>query len=514
MATRTTGTNTARSGKKAPATRHAPKRGAHESTRSRSAGAPARVASTDAVVGVSVRMYRVGFGDFFLVGVPTPRGKRDKEYILIDCGVFKGTSGKGDIGSIGAAVDNLASVTGGELALVIMTHRHADHIIGFSRCKAQFQKMKVGAVWMPVWENEYEAKAAKFQASLTGLALKLDAHLALSADTNKDPTFLAARDMLYNATGAGSLAAAAGGGTNAASLDLLKKGFGVTPSYYAAGDTPKIPDVLAEAGTSAKILGPPPVADMDLMKMMDLTKGVGQYLDAEGGAEDDSDPLNAFLDEEWKVGPEAYHPEAFAEWKRAGDDKGDAAAARVRMEKALAAAQPTSYYAAAKTLDSFLNNQSLVVLFEIAGKKLLFVGDAQAGNWEHWLYHTDSPDKAPSGALSSDGASILESIDFYKVGHHGSTNATPKAAVAAMRKGIVAMCSTQADVYGTEAKGTEVPRIPLLTALGAQCDLVRSDQVPITVGGNAIPAAKETTPLPAKTAKRVSVGTCWVDYEL
>ncbi len=187
------------------------------------------------------------------------------------------------------------------------------------------------------------------------------------------------------------------------------------------------------------------------------------------------------------------------------------------MERALAAAQPTSYYAAAKTLDSFLNNQSRGVLFEVAGKKLLFVGDAQAGNWEHWLYATDSPEKSPSGALSPDGTSILESIDFYKVGHHGSTNATPKAAVGAMKKGIVAMWPTQAGVYGTEAKGTEEwPRVPLLEALSAQCDLVRSDQVPITIDGNTIAPAPEATSLPPKTASRVSIpeGSCWVDYEL
>ncbi len=100
-------------------------------------------------------MYRVGFGDFFLVTVPTPQGKREKAHILIDCGVFKGTSGKGDIGSIGAAVDNLVSETGGELALVIMTHRHADHIIGFSRCKARNVPghEASSAVWMPIWEN-------------------------------------------------------------------------------------------------------------------------------------------------------------------------------------------------------------------------------------------------------------------------------------------------------------------------------------------------------------------------
>ena len=190
--------------------------------------APAPSSGPSEPAGLRVRMYRVGFGDFFLLSIPTPTGQ---EHILIDCGVFKGTSGTGDLHTIEGAVDNLAQATGGKLALVIMTHRHADHIIGFSRCKAQFQKMKVGAVWMPAWESEYDAKAQKFQAQLTSAALKLDAHLAaLAAAGTSDPSQAAARDMLYNATGAGSLSAA-GGGTNAASLDLLKRGFGVTPDY-------------------------------------------------------------------------------------------------------------------------------------------------------------------------------------------------------------------------------------------------------------------------------------------
>ena len=141
-------------------------------------------------------MYRVGFGDFFLLTIPASGGA---QHILIDCGVFKGTSGKGDLSTVSSPQVRRrprAGRHGGELALVIMTHRHADHIIGFSRCKAQFEKMKVGAVWMPVWESEYDPKATKFQAQLTKTALGLDAHLAaLAAAGNEDPLHAAARDL-------------------------------------------------------------------------------------------------------------------------------------------------------------------------------------------------------------------------------------------------------------------------------------------------------------------------------
>src|SRR5262249_34085770 len=52
-------------------------------------------------VGIRVRMYRVGFGDFFLV---TCLNQGASVHIIVDCGVFKGTSQTGDIGSIEAAV--------------------------------------------------------------------------------------------------------------------------------------------------------------------------------------------------------------------------------------------------------------------------------------------------------------------------------------------------------------------------------------------------------------------------
>ena len=135
--------------------------------------------------------------------------------------------------------------------------------------------------------------------------------------------------------------------------------------------------------------------------------------------------------------------------------------------------QPDMLAAAAGKIETFLNNQSLVVLFKFAGKNLLFVGDAQAGNWEHWLYKLDAPVKDPTkaGDITEDSRELLQTIDFYKVGHHGSTNATPIQVVEALAtnhsaNGFVSMCLTEFGVYGNVNKGTEVPRSPLMKALG------------------------------------------------
>src|SRR5262249_2924835 len=154
------------------------------------------------------------------------------------------------------------------------------------------------------------------------------------------------------------------------------------------------------------------------------------------------------------------------------------------ITKLIGGAQPDVLAAQALAADKTLNNQSLVLLFTFGGKNLLFAGDAQWGNWENFLYggaygtpgHTQ---------LTEQGKQILGSIDFYKVGHHGSANATPKDAVAAMRLGCVGMCSTQIHAYN------EVPREPLLDALRAKMEgqLARSDQLAASATEPANPQA-------------------------
>jgi hypothetical protein len=167
---------------------------------------------------------------------------------------------------------------------------------------------------------------------------------------------------------------------------------------------------------------------------------------------------------------------------------------------------------AAETLNDVLNNQSLVVLFGWKGKTLLFAGDAQGGNWEYWLYSDGVPAKDPSGlTLSSQGEDVLREVDFYKVGHHGSTNATPKPAVEAMGSGFVSMCSTEKDTYGHVENDSEVPRIPLLEALSEKSAVVRSDQIAVKVGDVRVPAAIKAK-LPKPKSGTLEVGSCYVDY--
>src|SRR5581483_7618181 len=125
--------------------------------------------------GVRIRMYRVGFGDFFLVSVPAAAGG-GFAHILVDCGVHAH-----DLGAMPDAVAQMKADTGGQLALVIMTHRHADHISGFASQKETFADFKVERVWMSWFEDPQDKVGARIQAQLTAVATHLQSALQLRA---------------------------------------------------------------------------------------------------------------------------------------------------------------------------------------------------------------------------------------------------------------------------------------------------------------------------------------------
>jgi hypothetical protein len=326
----------------------------------------------------------------------------------------------------------------------------------------------------------------------------------------EDRTAKLAFDLLWDATGIDFNATGTGvkrRGSNARALEVLKDHLGDNGKnvrYYAAGDKPELPPELE--GLSAEILGPPPKESQIFLKLKDLKVGVGQYLDSTTNSPSGAKAIKPFP-QQWCVDPLEAYP---------GKDDLDPVINYSQIRGDIDKAQPDMLAAAAFKIDEFLNNQSLVVLFKFAGKTLLFVGDAQAGNWEHWLYKLDAPVKDPTkaGNLSEESQQILQSIDFYKVGHHGSTNATPVQAVEAIggerpADSIVAMCSTEIDVYGNPLKGTEVPRDPLMKALGEQCTLIRSDAIDITVAGELKRAAAA---LPEPKAGKLTRGDLYIEY--
>ena len=103
-------------------------------------------------------------------------------------------------------------------------------------------------------------------------------------------------------------------------------------------------------------------------------------------------------------------------------------------------------------LDSDTNNTSLVLAFDLPdGTAMLFAADAQVGNWLSW-HEQDYVDEA---GKKHNAKSILERVRFYKVGHHGSHNATlaEKGLAMMTRKDIVAVIPTDEELGAKQGRG-------------------------------------------------------------
>ena len=413
---------------------------------------------------IRVRMYRVGFGDCFLLSLPVAEVDADGDthrHVLIDCGVHFG----GDLKMMDRAVDHIAETTRRKLAIVIATHSHQDHISGFSN---KFSSFKIGEVWLPWCEDVRDKQALKLQKKHIALTEKLRQHFEVEA-----------RRTPVTKTRAAAMAAVANLVQNKTALTLLRGGFNVNAQvrYLSASDFLK--NAGGITGLSANILGPP--RDEKFLAKMDPPAGQS-YLRMGGSQSERLDAVQPFADR-WRLksSDRRLKDKRLAHLKLSDDDV-------KTFQKQLASPSLNSL---AFALDQAKNNTSLVTLFSFRGQQLLFPGDAQWGNWKFWL------DK-------DDADAILSGVTFFKVAHHGSHNATPRDALEKMSKGkFAAMVSTQ------NVPWDSIPRMPLMDRLGEMTKnrVVRSDSLKLA-GVTGAPKGPVLEEMP----KGFAQGDFWYDY--
>lgn len=123
-----------------------------------------------------------------------------------------------------------------------------------------------------------------------------------------------------------------------------------------------------------------------------------------------------------------------------------------------------------RILDGVLNNTSLILLFEVGGRKLLFPGDAQIENWNYALSKPEVVE-------------LLADVDVYKVGHHGSRNANPmdiwkgfkkkksnKPSGRVLQTFMSTLAGKHPGGHNPKDPHTEVPRESLVEALKKETD--------------------------------------------
>lgn len=399
-------------------------------------------------ISVRIRMYNPGFGDCFLV---TVREGDAVWRLLVDCGVHSHGRFKVDGRSrkIEEVVDAVIAQLRDEapdgiprLNAVVATHHHADHIAGFAA--DAWDGVEVGEVWLPFVENADDPDTRRLKVDPDEVATRLQGLVRHALDGRPSSAKLSL-----------AMAFAANSSRNAVAGDRLRTGRFANRGEVQVRFLPSTsPDenVLALPIDDVRVHVLGPGRDPAQIKKMNPPKNARWLDDADVEATPGTDRAELF--------DEIYHVPRDEVPSRISNQ---AFRTMSSMRLNSLAFDEDALLAAASVLERSVNNTSLFFVLDVRGARFVFVGDSQYGAWMHVL------DDPAARALVSDAT-------FYKVGHHGSHNATPREFIDTVLGG---RATAMMPVGHVAAWADSIPYPELIGALGAQhAHLIRSDAPP------------------------------------
>lgn len=384
-------------------------------------------------------MYRQGHGDCFLLAF-----RRDDDspfYMLIDCGMKKGSTLTHPIQRV---AEDIRDSTGGHLHLVVITHEHEDHVSGFLSEREVFGSLTIDKLWL-AWTEDPEHELAnrlrtRYKDTLLGVlgaARSLDGLLA--RDLSDDRTHRLLDSLLDFELSPQQRALAATdpqkikGRTNKEGILVVKRRADEREGtvYLRPHSSPLMFERLR--GVRFFVLGPPEnearLRDMDPQGQEEFHFAATEersFLAAFAGDGADREAHQPFEPRDRiPVDQAAAHDQA-----RFFDDfyglDGKLAEDDPRRWRRIDGDWLRSGEQFALRMNNFVNNTSLVLAIELTRtrKVLLFVGDAQRGNWVSWHERGWDSENGLAASESVTVGDLLGRTVFYKVGHHGSHNAT------------------------------------------------------------------------------------------
>jgi len=401
---------------------------------------------------VAIRTYQVGFGDCFLLSFLYD-GNSEK-HVLVDFGTTKLPPDAPKSRMMDIARD-IEKRTKGALHAVVATHRHQDHVSGFATADGGkgtgdvIRKLKPAYVVQPWTEDPKLAPDAKAPPERKGEQKHIAALSAMHDVARQSLTVgRQARHLDKELRGQLAFLGEDNIGNPSAVKNLMT--MGKKALYLCAGDDAQFDEDL---GIKVHVLGPPTVkqsAAIAKQRSSDPNE-FWQFRAAAARAATppvDGKAVPLFPRFVLSRGP-SYPIEARWLVYHARTIQGDQLLEIVRA------------------LDEAMNNTSVILVFEMGGKRLLFPGDAQIENWQYALGKKENQE-------------LLANVNLYKVGHHGSRNATPKSlwklfknrsTDKSNKKRLAALMSTLEHKHGSEKNNSEVPRRTLVTELERESNL-------------------------------------------
>jgi ribonuclease BN (tRNA processing enzyme) len=409
--------------------------------------------------------YQVGFGDCFLVRFTYEDDSR--RHMLIDFGTTDRNLVKMHMPKIAADIrDKCMEPGGGRLDVVVATHRHADHISGFATADdgtgtgtgdiiASLKPRVVIQPWTEAPEAPTDWEGPEGETAHEAFTRRVSSLNAMEKTAEAALEFLATKPKGASAKLAAELRFI--GEDNLSNVSAVKNLQAMAPRrlFVFHGCDTELSEELPGIGVT--VLGPPTLKQTDSIKK-----------------QRSKDP-----DEFWQLAPKRLTDAIPREKARRSKSTLFPTAklipgTRLFLEqrwlaKRLDECNAEMVLSLVRALDDQMNNTSVILLFDAGSKRLLFPGDAQIENWRY--------------ALQSPLASLLDSVDLYKVGHHGSRNATPRSLWKKFaRKGpkttpgrLTSVMSTRHGKHGSVESHTEVPRQTLVNALDAESDLYSTE---------------------------------------
>lgn len=407
--------------------------------------------------------YQVGFGDCFLLRFDYGSSLK---HILIDFGTTGLPTGVSKDRMLEIAND-IAAKCNNKLDGIVATHRHADHISGFATNKTGtgpgdvIRALKPKVVVQPWTEDPKLKTNAKAPTAVESPALKgfMNSMSSMHEIAHELTEMLKLGKGAKIAPGIRDQLAFLGE-DNLANLNAVKNLMTMSQDnkYIFHGSKSGLEKVLP--GVKIDVLGPPTLKQTDTISAQrSRDKDEFWQLTRMSMAADrqlSSGSVELFPGHPSTVGNKLP---LNARW----------------LADQLKSMRSEQMLQLVRILDKQMNNTSVILLFEVGGKKFLFSGDAQIENWEFALSKPEVLKK-------------LVDVDVYKVGHHGSLNATPKTLWGNFgNKGgksksdrMTSIVSTMPGKHGSVERNTEVPRRPLMTSLKANSNVFNTNELGAT----------------------------------